>query len=150
MNDSSIYVGNFPYSTTEQDLVELFSTLGPVTRSVVIIDHATGRSKGFGFVEFASPEIAIKAKETMDGQEYGGRPLRVNDATPRAAKPETNADAPAPAAMRAAAAAAAHPTAPRAAEPGVILDSDDEEHEPAPLEDTPAVSKGYHNSLLGV
>lgn len=74
-----IYVGNLPWSTTDEDLRELFATYGPVQSSSVVNDRETGRSRGFGFVEMA-PADADKAIAELDGRDYGGRALRVNEA----------------------------------------------------------------------
>ena len=74
-----IYVSNLPWSTTDEDLKELFGTYGDVASSAVVNDRETGRSRGFGFVEMA-PGDADKAIAELDGREYGGRALRVNEA----------------------------------------------------------------------
>lgn len=84
----NIYVGNLPYSTDEQGLVELFSQYGEVTRTSVISDRATGRSRGFGFVEMADDNEALGAIEATDGLEFGGRSLVVNEAKPRQERPQ--------------------------------------------------------------
>lgn len=80
---ASIYVGNLPFSMTEDDLQELFREYGDVTSSKLINDHETGRPRGFGFVEI-DDDGAKKAIEALDGQEVGGRTLRVNEARQRA------------------------------------------------------------------
>lgn len=74
-----IYVGNLPWSTTDDDLRELFATYGAVQSSAVVNDRETGRSRGFGFVEMA-PADADKAIAELDGRDYGNRALRVNEA----------------------------------------------------------------------
>lgn len=79
----NIYVGNLPYQTTGDDLVELFQTYGTVTSGQVIIDKFSGRSRGFGFVEMSSDEEADNAIHNLNGADYGGRPLTVNEAKPR-------------------------------------------------------------------
>ncbi len=79
-----LYVGNLPFSTTDQDLGELFTQAGQVASSVVIMDRSSGRSKGFGFVEMASDEEAIKAITQLNGTEIGSRALTVNEARPMA------------------------------------------------------------------
>ena len=84
----NIYVGNLPYSTTGDDLVELFSTYGTVTTGQVIIDKFSGRSRGFGFVEMASDNEADAAISGLNGQQYGARPLTVNEARPREERPD--------------------------------------------------------------
>jgi RNA recognition motif-containing protein len=79
----NIYVGNLPFSTTEQDLVDLFSQHGKVERSSIIIDRETGRSRGFGFVEMSNDAEAKAAIAAMNGYSLGGRPLKVNEAQPK-------------------------------------------------------------------
>jgi RNA recognition motif-containing protein len=79
----NIYVGNLPYDTTGDDLVQLFQTYGTVTSGQVIIDKFSGRSRGFGFVEMANDEEAQAAIDALNGTPYGGRPLTVNEARPR-------------------------------------------------------------------
>jgi RNA recognition motif-containing protein len=79
----NIYVGNLPYDTTGDDLVELFQTYGTVTSGQVIIDKFSGRSRGFGFVEMANDDEAQSAIDALNGTPYGGRPLTVNEARPR-------------------------------------------------------------------
>ncbi len=79
----NIYVGNLPYSTTDADLQAMFQEFGSVQSAKVIIDRETQRSKGFGFVEMASSDEANKAIEALNGNEMGGRQIRVNEARPR-------------------------------------------------------------------
>jgi RNA recognition motif-containing protein len=79
----NIYVGNLPYSVTGADLVELFEPYGTVSNGQVIIDKFTGRSRGFGFVEMPNDAEAEKAINELNGHEFGGRPLTVNEAKPR-------------------------------------------------------------------
>jgi RNA recognition motif-containing protein len=79
----NIYVGNLPYTTTGDDLVELFQVYGSVTSGQVIIDKFSGRSRGFGFVEMANDDEAQAAIDALNGSPYGGRPLTVNEARPR-------------------------------------------------------------------
>ncbi len=77
-----IYVGNLPFSSTEQSLTELFSEHGQVDSATIITDRETGRSRGFGFVEMSNGgEEAISA---LNGQSLEGRALTVNEARPRA------------------------------------------------------------------
>jgi RNA recognition motif-containing protein len=80
-----LYVGNLPYNTTEDDLRNLFSQYGGVDSVAVITDRETGRSKGFGFVEFGNDAEARSAIQALSGQEYGGRALTVNEARPKTA-----------------------------------------------------------------
>jgi RNA recognition motif-containing protein len=79
----NIYVGNLPYTTTGDDLVELFQAYGTVTSGQVIIDKFSGRSRGFGFVEMANDDEAQAAIEALNGKPFAGRPLTVNEARPR-------------------------------------------------------------------
>src|SRR2546423_1998528 len=79
----NIYVGNLPYDTTGDDLVQLFQPYGTVTSGQVIIDKFSGRSRGFGFVEMANDDEAQAAIDALNGTPYGGRPLTVNEARPR-------------------------------------------------------------------
>ncbi len=79
----NIYVGNLPYSVTEQDLRELFESHGEVSSANVIIDKFTKRSKGFGFIEMPSQDEAMEAIDKINDQEFQGRNLKVNEAKPR-------------------------------------------------------------------
>lgn len=74
-----LYVGNLPWSTTDSDLEELFSSVGPVGSAQVITDRDTGRSRGFGFVEMAN-EDASRAIAELNGHAIGGRQIKVNQA----------------------------------------------------------------------
>lgn len=78
-----LYVGNLPFSTTSTDLTELFSQAGTVESASVIEDRATGRSRGFGFVEMASSDEGTAAITQFNGKEMKGRNLTVNEAKPR-------------------------------------------------------------------
>jgi len=78
-----LYVGNLPFSSTEDSLKETFSECGTVESVKIIMDRDTGRSKGFGFVEMSSDEEAQSAISKFDGQEYNGRDIRVNEAKPQ-------------------------------------------------------------------
>ncbi|HEY3122893.1 MAG TPA: RNA-binding protein [Thermoanaerobaculia bacterium] len=78
-----LYVGNLPYSTSEEDLRNLFSQYGTIESVAVITDRETGRSKGFGFVEFNDDGEARNAIQGLSGQEFGGRALTVNEARPK-------------------------------------------------------------------
>ena len=77
-----IYVGNLSYTTTEDELEELFATYGDVMSCAIPTDRESGRPRGFAFVEM-SEEDAAKAIEALDGKDFGGRLLRVNEARPR-------------------------------------------------------------------
>lgn len=76
----NIYVGNMSYSTKEEDLNDLFSQFGTVEAARIIIDRHTQRSKGFGFVEMAEDGEAEKAISELNGKEFMGRELKVNQA----------------------------------------------------------------------
>lgn len=78
-----LFVGNLPFSTTEQSLSDLFSQAGKVESAKIILDRASGRSKGFGFVEMASDDEANKAISEFNGKEMEGRALTVNEARPQ-------------------------------------------------------------------
>lgn len=78
-----LYVGNLPYETAEQDLESLFASAGTVESVNVIRDMATGRARGFAFVEMASDEDAQNAITTLNSYQLGGRALTVNEARPK-------------------------------------------------------------------
>jgi RNA recognition motif-containing protein len=78
-----LYVGNLPYSTTSEELQDMFSQFGEVASAQVISDRETGRSKGFGFVEMSTDDDATTAIENLNGKDMGGRSLTVNEARPR-------------------------------------------------------------------
>jgi RNA recognition motif-containing protein len=73
-----LYVGNLAWGVTDQDLQDLFAEAGKVESSQVIIDRATNRSRGFGFVEMASDEAADGAVKKLNGRDLKGRAIRVN------------------------------------------------------------------------
>ena len=83
---SKIYVGGLPYSTTEAQLNELFASHGTVESARVITDKFTGQSRGFGFVEMATSEEAQAAISALNGTQFGGRTLTVNEAKPQEAR----------------------------------------------------------------
>jgi cold-inducible RNA-binding protein len=78
-----LYVGNIPYDTGEQDLHDLFSQAGSVESVNVMRDMATGRARGFAFVEMSTDADAQKAIEELHDRQFGGRNLTVNEARPR-------------------------------------------------------------------
>ena len=80
---TKLYVGGLPYSTTEQQLSELFAPQGSVTSAKVITDKFTGQSRGFGFVEMATGEEAQKAISALNGTQMDGRTITVNEAKPQ-------------------------------------------------------------------
>ncbi len=77
-----IYVGNLPFSATEDEVRDLFAVYGEVESVALPMDRDTGRKRGFGFVEMADND-AIQAIEALDGTDMGGRSLRINEARPR-------------------------------------------------------------------
>jgi cold-inducible RNA-binding protein len=79
-----LYVGNLPYNVNEDDLRDLFAPYGAPESVIVIMDRDTGRSKGFGFVEFTNDTEARAAMQALNGREINGRALTVNEARPRA------------------------------------------------------------------
>ena len=78
-----LYVGNLPFSTTNQDLNDIFGEIGSVESCNVIEDRETGRSRGFGFVEMANKEDGERAIAELNGKEINGRELKVNEAKPQ-------------------------------------------------------------------
>ena len=81
--ESKLYVGNLPYSATEEELKTLFGQAGTVTSVAIIKDRETGRSKGFAFIEMSSSDEAQKAISMLTGHMLGGRDLRVSIARPK-------------------------------------------------------------------
>lgn len=79
----TLYVGNLNFNLTNDELKNIFSVFGEVTKAAIIIDKETNRSKGFAFVEFVSKEDGEKAISSMNGAMVGGRSLKVNEARPR-------------------------------------------------------------------
>lgn len=80
-----LYVGNLPYTASEQDLQDLFAGAGAVESVNLMRDMATGRARGFAFVEMASDEDAQKAIDQLNNTDFGGRNLTVNEARPKTA-----------------------------------------------------------------
>ena len=80
---TKLYVGNLAFQTTSQELRELFAQYGTVESASIVEDRDTGRSRGFAFVEMSTNEEATAAIRQLDGQEVGGRSLKVNEAKPR-------------------------------------------------------------------
>jgi RNA recognition motif-containing protein len=76
-----LYVGNLPYDTTEDQLIDVFSEYGEVVSAQIMIDRETNRSRGFGFIEMRTG--AQEAIEALNGQDFHGRSLTVNEARPR-------------------------------------------------------------------
>ena len=79
---TKLYVGNLPYHTNESDLQTLFEAMGSVETINVVTDRATGRARGFAFVEMSTAEGASRAISELDRHDYGGRSLTVNEAKP--------------------------------------------------------------------
>src|SRR4051812_39414850 len=80
---TKLYVGNLSFRTTSEELRDAFASVGTVESASVIEDRETGRSRGFAFVEMATPEEATAAIEAFNGKDFGGRNLTVNEAKPR-------------------------------------------------------------------
>jgi RNA recognition motif-containing protein len=88
MNASKLFVGNLSYQTHEDDLKEYFSQAGSITTVNLMLDKFTGKSRGFAFIEFASPQEATKAVEMFHHKDFQGRPLTVNIARPKEERPQ--------------------------------------------------------------
>jgi RNA recognition motif-containing protein len=82
MDRMKLYVGNLPYNISDDQLRDAFARFGTPDTATVIMDRSTGQSKGFGFVEFHDGTIG-KAALALDGTDFGGRSLKVNEARPR-------------------------------------------------------------------
>ncbi|MCA9332177.1 RNA-binding protein [Candidatus Saccharibacteria bacterium] len=82
-----LFVGGLPFATTDEELSELFGAHGTVAYAKIITDRETGRSKGFGFVEFENDDEGKAAEKAMNGTEIGGRSITVNEARPREERP---------------------------------------------------------------
>ncbi len=80
---TKLYVGNLSFNTTENDLQDLFATIGPVTEVLLMQDRVTGKSRGFGFVTMATEQDAASAVSQFHGKSVEGRALTVNEARPR-------------------------------------------------------------------
>ena len=78
-----LYVGNLSFQSSSQDLEDLFAGVGAVESATVVEDRETGRSRGFGFVEMANQEDGEKAIAELNGKDFGGREIKVNEAKPR-------------------------------------------------------------------
>lgn len=85
-----IYVGNLPYSATNEQLTDLFSAFGEVSEATIITDRDTGQAKGFGFVQMAQDDAARSAIAQLDGTALDNRTLRVNEAQARTARNDRN------------------------------------------------------------
>ena len=80
----NIFVGNLSFNTSEEELRQLFEPYGQVDRVSILTDRETGRSRGFGFVEMANSEEGEKAIAALNGSDFGGRAINVNEARPKA------------------------------------------------------------------
>jgi len=87
-----LYVGNLSYEMDSSTLEQLFAPHGSVESAQVVMDRYTGRSKGFGFVEMSSDQEAQAAIAALDGQDHGGRALKVSEARPRTDRPRGGGD----------------------------------------------------------
>jgi RNA recognition motif-containing protein len=85
--NNKLFVGNLSFNTTENDLQDMFAAHGTVTEANLMMDRATGRPRGFGFVTMSTPEEAQKAAEALNGKSVDGRDLTVNLARPREERP---------------------------------------------------------------
>lgn len=83
----NLYVGNLPHSTTESELRTAFEAHGPVEKISIVTDRDTGRSRGFAFVEMTNASEADKAIAALNGTEFGGRTLTINEAKPKTDRP---------------------------------------------------------------
>ena len=90
---TKVFVGNLSYDTTQEDLERLFSEMGHVTEVALPVDHITGRTRGFGFVEFTEELAATEAIEKFDGHQLHGRSLRVSQAEERQRRTSNYSDA---------------------------------------------------------
>jgi cold-inducible RNA-binding protein len=80
---NKVFVGGIPWAASDQDLRDLFSEIGEVTDAVILQDRETGKSRGFGFVTYASDDDAKSSVEKFNGHDFLGRELTVNEARPR-------------------------------------------------------------------
>lgn len=87
MSQNKLYVGNLSFNSTEDDITDAFSAHGTVTSVNLITDRETGRPRGFAFVEMSTGSEAEAAMQALDGQDLGGRNLKVNVAKPRESRP---------------------------------------------------------------
>lgn len=83
----NLYVGNLAWSSTEDEVRAAFAAFGEVTSVKLIEDRETGRPRGFGFVEMSDDTAAMDAVDALDGKDFGGRNIKVNEAKPRVERP---------------------------------------------------------------
>jgi len=84
-----LFVGNLPYETTEQDLREFFSSVGPLSNVIIPVDRETGKRRGFAFVEFSDPAHANEASRKLNNQPFKGRNITINEARARESRPDS-------------------------------------------------------------
>lgn len=85
----NIYVGNLAHSATESDVRTLFQVHGNVEKVSIVTDRETGRARGFAFVEMTNAGEADKAIAALNGTDFGGRPLTINEAKPKESRPKS-------------------------------------------------------------
>jgi RNA recognition motif-containing protein len=90
----NLFVGNLSFQTTESDVRALFQPFGQITRVHMAMDRETGRARGFAFVEMPNDDEAKKAMAALDGKDFGGRNVKVNEARPRAERTESHGRGP--------------------------------------------------------
>jgi RNA recognition motif-containing protein len=90
MASQNLFIGSLAYATTDDSLKAFFETIGEVTSARVVMDRESGRSKGFGFVEFADEANNNKAVDQLNGKELDGRPINVSLARPKEDRPRSN------------------------------------------------------------
>jgi RNA recognition motif-containing protein len=91
-----LFVGNLPYDTTEPDLREFFSAVGPLSNVIIPVDRETGKRRGFAFVEFSDPAQAEEASRRLNNQPYKGRNITINEARARENRPDSGPGARSP------------------------------------------------------
>ncbi len=92
MASQNLFIGSLAYATNDDGLKAFFETIGPVASARVITDRETGRSKGFGFVEFENDDDNQKAVDQLNGKELDGRPINVSLARPKEDRPQRSND----------------------------------------------------------
>lgn len=92
MASQNLFIGSLAYATTDDGLKAFFEAIGPVASARVITDRETGRSKGFGFVEFENDDDNQKAVDQLNGKELDGRPINVSLARPKEDRPQRSND----------------------------------------------------------
>ena len=90
--NKKLYIGNLPYNTTEDQMIDFFSSEGEIVSLKIIKDKFTGRSKGFGFLEMGTPEEAQNVMSKFNGKDFEGRPLRVDIASERVERSDRGGD----------------------------------------------------------